>query len=81
MTQTRRREKGPEEYEIKENESNANLNSMNPNNGDAVIISNGVSKQMMDGKSNNVEKAPSATKNMNGISIHGRYRPIAIKIK
>ena len=75
MTQTRRKEENdlhnPEPQMVQENGNNEKLNTVVLNNRDQSIISNGVSKQITDGKLN-VEQAVNATKNMNGIrSIQG----------
>ncbi|XP_003398829.1 adenylate kinase isoenzyme 5 [Bombus affinis] len=78
MTQTRRKEENdlhnPEPQMVQENGNNEKLNTVVLNNRDQSIISNGVSKQITDGKLN-VEQAVNATKNMNGIrSIQGAVR-------
>ncbi|CAL7948457.1 unnamed protein product [Xylocopa violacea] len=74
MTQVQRKEEsdpnGPEWQTQENNESNTNSDLVVPNNNDQTIIPNGISKQLIDGKTN-IEKAISATKNINGISIHG----------
>ncbi|XP_017759986.1 PREDICTED: adenylate kinase isoenzyme 5 [Eufriesea mexicana] len=77
MTQTRRKEEnnphGPEPQIMQENGNNMKSNSVVPNNRDQSIITNGISKQIIDGKLN-VDKAINSTKTMNGISIHGAAR-------
>ncbi|XP_076750036.1 uncharacterized protein LOC143422939 [Xylocopa sonorina] len=74
MTRVQRKEEsnpnGPEWQTLENNESNTKSVIVVPNNNDQTIIPNGISKQLIDGKTN-IEKAINATKNVNGISIHG----------
>lgn len=84
MTQTRRKEENdlhnPEPQMVQENGNNEKLNTVVLNNRDQSIISNGVSKQMTDGKLN-VEQAVNATKNMNGIrSIQGNQYSLSFSL-
>lgn len=84
MTQTRRKEENdlhnPEPQMVQENGNNEKSNTVVLNNKDQSIISNGVSKQMTDGKLN-VEQAVNATKNMNGIrSIQGNQYSLSLSL-
>lgn len=84
MTQTRRKEENdlhnPEPQMVQENGNNEKLNTVVLNNRDQSIISNGVSKQMTDGKLNG-EQAVNATKNMNGIrSIQGKQYSLSFSL-
>lgn len=75
MTQTRRKEENdpydPESQIMQDNGNNTKSNILIPNNRNESIIPNGISKQIIDSKSN-IKKATNTIKNMNGISIHGK---------
>lgn len=75
MTQTRRKEENdpydPESQIVQDNGNNTKSNILIPNNRNESIIPNGISKQIIDSKSN-IKKATNTIKNMNGISIHGK---------
>lgn len=75
MTQTRRKEENdphdPESQIVQDNENNTKSNVLIPNNRNESIIPNGISKQIIDSKSN-IKKATNTIKNMNGISIYGK---------
>ncbi|XP_003698184.1 adenylate kinase isoenzyme 5 isoform X1 [Apis florea] len=77
MTQTRRKEENdphdPESQIVQDNENNTKSNVLIPNNRNESIIPNGISKQIIDSKSN-IKKATNTIKNMNGISIYGAAR-------
>lgn len=76
MTQTKCRKEendpyDPESQIMQDNGNNTKSNILIPNNRNESIIPNGISKQIIDSKSN-IKKATNTIKNMNGISIHGK---------
>lgn len=75
MTQTcRKEENDPHSSEsqiVQDNENNTKSNVLIFNNKNESIIPNGISKQIIDSKSN-MKKATNTIKNMNGISVHGK---------
>lgn len=79
MTQTRRKEENDphssESQIVQDNENNTKSNVLIFNNKNESIIPNGISKQIIDSKSN-MKKATNTIKNMNGISVHGAARII-----
>ncbi|XP_076670567.1 adenylate kinase isoenzyme 5 [Andrena cerasifolii] len=74
MTQSRRIEEddphGPESPTVHEAESNTNSTPATPNKEDQTIIANGISKPIIEGKSN-VEKTVKSTEGLNGLSLRG----------
>ncbi|XP_076243047.1 adenylate kinase isoenzyme 5 isoform X1 [Calliopsis andreniformis] len=74
MTKTRRKEeensRGPQSPTLQQHKNNVNANPVNSNNRDDAVMPNGISKQIVDGKSN-IEKAIKATENLNGLSLSG----------
>lgn len=79
IIQTRRKkENDPHDSEsqiIQDNENNTKSSVLISNNRNESIISNGISKQIIDSKSN-MKKTTNTIKNMNGMSIHGAARII-----
>lgn len=75
MTQSRRIEEddphGPKSPTVHKTENNTNSNPATPSKEDQTIIANGISKPIIEGKSN-VEKTVKSTESLNGLSLRGK---------